>query len=351
MSSERRRASRLETENAIDARPHLAGQLHHLLQPAVPAGQGPRLRRQDHRLHAEVAAGGERRHPAWSPARTTGAGAKGAGDHDVHLRTEARHLRRHLGGDARRAGRSRRPSSTTSRPSTSSTARSAPSSTTTCRRRATPAARSPRAASSRPSSSTRWTTTSATRTGRTPTSISYAAGHKAMGLYAMWALRDEVARVGRPGAAARRRRRSACASRTCSASAATRSPRRRSSAASAPGPSTGTRRRRRRSSSSRPAPPASASPARSASRSAPRDRYGADAPRVHVVEGEGGLTPGRVAEALAAAGTASLDNVVVHVDWNQASIDSRPRLPRGRRARRLRAVGPARSSSTCTTGT
>ena len=53
-----------------------------------------------------------------------------------------------------------------------------------------------------------------------------------------------------------------------------------------------------------------------------RDRYGADAPRVHVVEGEGGLTPGRVAEALAAAGTASLDNVVFHIDWNQASIDS-----------------------------
>jgi transketolase len=53
-----------------------------------------------------------------------------------------------------------------------------------------------------------------------------------------------------------------------------------------------------------------------------RDYYGKDAPRVHVVEGEGGLTPGRVAEALAAAGTAGLDNLVVHVDWNQASIDS-----------------------------
>ena len=52
------------------------------------------------------------------------------------------------------------------------------------------------------------------------------------------------------------------------------------------------------------------------------DRYGDDAPRVHIVEGEGGLTPGRVAEALAAAGTASLANVVVHLDWNQASIDS-----------------------------
>ncbi len=53
-----------------------------------------------------------------------------------------------------------------------------------------------------------------------------------------------------------------------------------------------------------------------------RDYYGADAPRVHIVEGEGGLTPGRVGEALAAAGTASLGNVLVHLDWNQASIDS-----------------------------
>src|SRR5208337_1655162 len=33
-------------------------------------------------------------------------------------------------------------------------------------------------------------------------------------------------------------------------------------------------------------------------------------------------TPGRVSEALAAAGTASLRNAILHVDWNQASIDS-----------------------------
>ncbi len=52
------------------------------------------------------------------------------------------------------------------------------------------------------------------------------------------------------------------------------------------------------------------------------DYYGVDAPRVHIIEGEGGLTPGRVSEALAAAGTASLKNVILHVDWNQASIDS-----------------------------
>jgi transketolase len=52
------------------------------------------------------------------------------------------------------------------------------------------------------------------------------------------------------------------------------------------------------------------------------DFYGDNAPRVHIVEGEGGLTPGRVSEALASAGTASLTNVILHVDWNQASIDS-----------------------------
>jgi len=52
------------------------------------------------------------------------------------------------------------------------------------------------------------------------------------------------------------------------------------------------------------------------------DYYGDNAPRVHIVEGEGGMTPGRVSEALAAAGTASLKNVILHVDWNQVSIDS-----------------------------
>ena len=34
------------------------------------------------------------------------------------------------------------------------------------------------------------------------------------------------------------------------------------------------------------------------------------------------MTPGRVAEAFAAAGTMGLRNLIVHVDWNQASIDS-----------------------------
>lgn len=47
-----------------------------------------------------------------------------------------------------------------------------------------------------------------------------------------------------------------------------------------------------------------------------------NAPHLHVVEGEGGMTPGRVAEAFAFAATAGLKNLTIHIDWNQASIDS-----------------------------
>lgn len=52
------------------------------------------------------------------------------------------------------------------------------------------------------------------------------------------------------------------------------------------------------------------------------DYYSDAAPKVHVVEGEGGMTPGRVAEALAAASAMRLHNIIMHVDFNQASIDS-----------------------------
>ncbi|MBU1226166.1 MAG: hypothetical protein KJ698_02985, partial [Actinobacteria bacterium] len=52
------------------------------------------------------------------------------------------------------------------------------------------------------------------------------------------------------------------------------------------------------------------------------DTFGPDAPRVHIIEGEGGLTPGRVVEALAFAGASGLSNAIVHLDWNQSSIDS-----------------------------
>ncbi|MBI4656061.1 MAG: hypothetical protein HY746_04835 [Elusimicrobia bacterium] len=52
------------------------------------------------------------------------------------------------------------------------------------------------------------------------------------------------------------------------------------------------------------------------------DSYPANPPKVNMIEGEGGMTPGRVAEAMAAAATAQLYNLLMHVDWNQASIDS-----------------------------
>ena len=53
-----------------------------------------------------------------------------------------------------------------------------------------------------------------------------------------------------------------------------------------------------------------------------KDMHREQAPAVHIIEGEGGMTPGRVAEALAAAATSGLDNLYFHVDWNQAAIDS-----------------------------
>jgi transketolase len=151
--------------------------------------------------------------------------------------------------------------------------------------------------------------------------VSYAAGHKALGLYALWALRNDIARLGAPELLPddekfqlrfedllgfRRNPRAA-------------TPLFRNFAAKALDghPTPGTPFVRLSTGASGVGLPASLGLAWAAA-----DTYGDDAPRVHIVEGEGGLTPGRVAEALAMAGTASLGNVVLHVDWNQASIDS-----------------------------
>ncbi len=151
--------------------------------------------------------------------------------------------------------------------------------------------------------------------------ISYAAGHKAMGLYAMWALRDEIVRLGEPALLPsdlrhRLRLEDLLGFRR--------------------NPTTGTPLFIKFGTKALDGHPTPATPYVRLSTGASgvgvasslglalaaRDYYGPDAPRVHIVEGEGGLTPGRVAEALAAAGTASLDNVILHLDWNQASIDS-----------------------------
>lgn len=151
--------------------------------------------------------------------------------------------------------------------------------------------------------------------------ISYAAGHKALGLYAMWALRDEVVRLAAGGAlpaeeSLRLRMEDLLGFRR--------------------NPSSDTRLARELRAKALDGHPTPATPfvplATGASgvgmasslglAVAAADLYGADAPRVHIIEGEGGLTPGRVSEALAFAGTASLGNAIVHLDWNQASIDS-----------------------------
>jgi transketolase len=150
--------------------------------------------------------------------------------------------------------------------------------------------------------------------------ISYAAGHKAMGLYSLWALRDEIVRLAAPELLPDLRFRL----RLEDLLGFRRNPVTRT-------PLFARVRAKALDGHPTPATPfvrlaTGASGVGLASSIglalAIRDYYGKDAPRVHVVEGEGGLTPGRVAEALAAAGTSRLDNLVVHVDWNQASIDS-----------------------------
>jgi transketolase len=151
--------------------------------------------------------------------------------------------------------------------------------------------------------------------------VSYAAGHKAMGLYALWALRDEVARIGAPELLPdddrkRLRLEDLLGFRK---NPVTRTPLftqfRSKPLDGHPTPATPFVRLSTGASGVGLASSLGLA-------LAARDYFGTEAPRVHVVEGEGGLTPGRVSEALAAAGTASLGNVVAHVDWNQASIDS-----------------------------
>lgn len=151
--------------------------------------------------------------------------------------------------------------------------------------------------------------------------VSFAAGHKALGLYSMWALRNEIVRLGAPDLlpgdiAQRLRMEDLLGFRR--------------------NPVTNTPLFVKFGSKALDGHPTPATPFVRLSTGASGvgvasslglaygalDYYGSRAPYVHIAEGEGGLTPGRVSEALAAAGTASLRNAVLHVDWNQASIDS-----------------------------
>ncbi len=151
--------------------------------------------------------------------------------------------------------------------------------------------------------------------------ISFAAGHKALGLYATLALRDEIVRQGRPdllpeNVAHRLRLEDTLGFRR--------------------NPTQPTPLFRRFASKALDGHPTPATPFVKLATGpsgigvgssmglavAAADYFGADAPHIHVMEGEGGLTPGRVMETIAFAGTAGLSNVMVHLDWNQASIDS-----------------------------
>jgi transketolase len=151
--------------------------------------------------------------------------------------------------------------------------------------------------------------------------ISYAAGHKALGLYAMWALRNEIARIAAPELLpleheSQFRLEDLLGFRRNPVATTPLFKKFRAKALDGH-PTPATPFVRLSTGASGVGLPASLGLAWAAA-----DVYGENAPRIHIIEGEGGLTPGRVAEALAAAGTASLDNVILHIDWNQASIDS-----------------------------
>jgi transketolase len=151
--------------------------------------------------------------------------------------------------------------------------------------------------------------------------LCYAAGHKALGLYALWALRTEAARIGAPDLLPKDARLQLRLEDLLGF--------RRNHAGTGPlGRSFGAKPLDGHPTPATPFVPVATGAsgvglgAAVGLAIAAADRYGPAAPRVHVIEGEGGLTPGRVSEALAAAGTSSLGNLVLHVDWNQASIDS-----------------------------
>lgn len=151
--------------------------------------------------------------------------------------------------------------------------------------------------------------------------LCFAAGHKATGLYAMWALRDELARLGEPSLLPKEDR---LRLRWEDLLGFRRNPTHptplfRSLGAKPldghPTPMTPFLR-------IATGPSGVGMGASIGLAFAAADYFGRDAPRMHILEGEGGLTPGRVYESVAAAGSSGLSNAICHLDWNQASIDS-----------------------------
>lgn len=152
--------------------------------------------------------------------------------------------------------------------------------------------------------------------------ISYAAGHKALGLYAMWALRNEVVRIGKPDMLPKHEKYQL---------------RLEDLLGFRRNPTAETELFKKFGAKALDGHPTPSTPFVKLSTGASGvgvatsfglalgaiDLFGAgNAPRVHVVEGEGGMTPGRVSEAFSFAATGGLKNLAIHIDWNQASIDS-----------------------------
>jgi transketolase len=151
--------------------------------------------------------------------------------------------------------------------------------------------------------------------------VSYAAGHKAMGLYAMWALRNEVARIGKASLLPKDAK---FQLRFEDLLGFRRNPTQETPLFA---------KYRAKPLDGHPTP---ATPFIKLSTGASgvgvgssfglafgaMDTYGENAPLVQITEGEGGMTPGRVAEAFATVSAAQLWNIKFHIDWNQASIDS-----------------------------
>ena len=151
--------------------------------------------------------------------------------------------------------------------------------------------------------------------------ISYAAGHKALGLYALWALRNECARIAAPELLAKEEKHQLRLEDLLGF--------RHNTAQGTPlfkkfhvkplggHPEPLVPFVRTSTGASGVGDGSAVGLALAAA-----DAYGENCPVVHIVEGEGGLTAGRVSEAAAMAATAQLKNAVFHIDWNEASIES-----------------------------
>ena len=155
--------------------------------------------------------------------------------------------------------------------------------------------------------------------------LSYAAGHKALGLYAMWALRNELVRIGDNGLLPdekRQLRLEDLLGFRRNPLTATKLFKEFNSKALDGHPSPSTPFVRLSTGASGVGVGASLGLALGA-----QDIYREKAPSIHIIEGEGGMTAGRMHEALSMAATSRLQNAVLHVDWNQASIDSEQVCP------------------------